>query len=64
MVIAKRLLEAIADPYLLDGHSVIIGATIGVAVAPGDGDKSEKLLKNADLALSRAKDKSRGTFSF
>jgi predicted signal transduction protein with EAL and GGDEF domain len=57
-------LEAIGDPYLLDGHSVVIGASIGIAMAPGDGDDSEKLLKNADMALSRAKNDSRGTFSF
>jgi diguanylate cyclase (GGDEF)-like protein/PAS domain S-box-containing protein len=63
-LLSRRLLEAIADPYLLDGHSVVIGATIGIAMAPGDGDDSEKLLKNADMALSRAKNDSRGTFSF
>jgi len=43
---------------------VVIGATIGIAMAPGDGDDSEKLLKNADMTLSRAKNESRGTFSF
>ena len=57
----KRLLDAIGEPYLLDGHSVVIGASIGIAMAPGDGDDSEKLLKNADMALSRAKNDSRGT---
>jgi diguanylate cyclase (GGDEF)-like protein/PAS domain S-box-containing protein len=62
--LAKRMLEAIADPYLLDGHSVVIGASIGIAMAPSDGDDSEKLLKSADMALSRAKIDSRGTFSF
>ncbi|MCP3462669.1 bifunctional diguanylate cyclase/phosphodiesterase [Bradyrhizobium sp. CCGUVB23] len=62
--LAKRLLEAIADPYLLDGHSVVIGASIGIAMAPGDGDDSEKLLKSADMALSRAKLDARGTFAF
>ncbi|WP_371930139.1 EAL domain-containing protein [Bradyrhizobium sp. CCGUVB1N3] len=62
--LAKRLLEAIADPYLLDGHSVVIGASIGIAMAPGDGDESEKLLKSADMALSRAKLDARGTFAF
>jgi diguanylate cyclase (GGDEF)-like protein/PAS domain S-box-containing protein len=63
-LLSRRLLEAIADPYLLDGHSVVIGATIGIAMAPGDGDDCEKLLKNADMALSRAKKETRGTFSF
>jgi diguanylate cyclase (GGDEF)-like protein/PAS domain S-box-containing protein len=64
VLLARRLLEAIGEPYLLDGHSVVIGASIGIAMAPGDGDDSEKLLKNADMALSRAKNDSRGTFSF
>jgi diguanylate cyclase (GGDEF)-like protein/PAS domain S-box-containing protein len=64
VLLARRLLEAIGDPYLLDGHSVVIGASIGLALSPGDGDESEKLLKNADMALSRAKNDFRGTFSF
>jgi diguanylate cyclase (GGDEF)-like protein/PAS domain S-box-containing protein len=64
VLLAKRLLEAIADPYLLDDHSVVIGASIGIAMSPGDGDESEKLLKSADMALSRAKSDFRGTFSF
>jgi diguanylate cyclase (GGDEF)-like protein len=63
-LLARRLLEAIADPFLLDEQSVVIGASIGIALSPGDGDESEKLLKNADLALSRAKNDFRGTFSF
>ena len=53
--LARRLLDAAGDPFLLDGHSVVIGASVGIAMSPGDGDESEKLLKNADLALSRAK---------
>ncbi|MBH5370312.1 EAL domain-containing protein [Bradyrhizobium glycinis] len=64
VMLAKRLLEAIADPYLLDGHSVVIGASIGIAMAPGDGEDSEKLLKSADMALSRAKLDARGSFAF
>ena len=64
VLLARRLLEAIADPYLLDGHSVVVGASIGIAMSPGDGDESERLLKNADMALSRAKNDFRGTFSF
>jgi diguanylate cyclase (GGDEF)-like protein/PAS domain S-box-containing protein len=64
VLLARRLLEAIGDPYLFDGHSIVIGASVGIAMAPGDGDESEKLLKNADMALSRAKNDSRGTFSF
>ena len=64
VLLSRRLLQAIGDPYLLDGNSIVIGASIGIAMAPGDGDESEKLLKNADMALSRAKNDLRGTFSF
>jgi diguanylate cyclase (GGDEF)-like protein/PAS domain S-box-containing protein len=64
VLLSKRLLQAIGEPYLLDGNSIVVGASIGIAMAPGDGDESEKLLKNADMALSRAKNDLRGTFSF
>jgi diguanylate cyclase (GGDEF)-like protein/PAS domain S-box-containing protein len=64
VLLARRLLEAIGEPYLLDGHSVVIGASIGIAMSPGDGAESEKLLKSAGMALSRAKTEFRGTFSF
>jgi diguanylate cyclase (GGDEF)-like protein/PAS domain S-box-containing protein len=64
VTLARRVQNALADPFLLDGNSVSVGATIGIAMAPGDGDDSERLLKNADMALSRAKADQRGTFSF
>jgi len=64
VTLARRLLDALADPFLIDGHAVSIGATIGIAMAPGDGDDFERLLKNADMALSRAKTESRGSFGF
>src|ERR1700686_5562098 len=63
-LLSRRLLEAIGDPFLLHGHSVVIGASIGIAMEPGDGDDSAKLLKSADMALSRAKNDQGGTFSF
>ncbi len=63
-LLAKRLLEAINVPHLIGDHSIMIGASIGIAMAPGDGDNSERLMKGADMALSRAKQDARGTFSF
>ncbi len=62
--LARRLIDTISEPYLFDGHTIISGASIGIAIAPGDGDDAEKLLKNADMALSRAKSEGLGTFSF
>jgi diguanylate cyclase (GGDEF)-like protein/PAS domain S-box-containing protein len=62
--LARRLIDAISEPYLFDGHTIVSGACIGIAIAPGDGDDAEKLLKNADMALSRAKSEGHRTFSF
>jgi diguanylate cyclase (GGDEF)-like protein/PAS domain S-box-containing protein len=62
--LARRLIDAVSEPYLFDGHTIVSGASIGIAIAPGDGDDAERLLKNADMALSRAKSEGNGTFSF
>ena len=62
--LARRLIDAVGEPYLFDGHTIVSGASIGIAIAPGDGDDAEKLLKNADMALSRAKSEGNATFSF
>jgi len=62
--IADRVVKQIAEPLEVDGHSVLIGASVGIAVAPGDGLTSETLLKNADLALYRAKNDGRGAYHF
>jgi len=60
--LAQRLTQVLSAPYMLDGHQVVIGTSIGIAVVPGDGDDPHELLKNADLALYRAKDEGRGRF--
>jgi len=62
--LARRLAEAVREPYDLDGHQVVISASIGVAVAPNDGDDADRLLKNADTALYRAKSEGRGLYRF
>jgi diguanylate cyclase (GGDEF)-like protein/PAS domain S-box-containing protein len=61
---AQRIVTTVSEPYDLDGSQVVIGVSIGVAVAPGDGSQSDQLLKNADIALYRAKSEDRGSFSF
>jgi diguanylate cyclase (GGDEF)-like protein/PAS domain S-box-containing protein len=53
--LATRLIDAVSAPYQLDGHQVIVGASIGIAIAPGDGTAPDQLMKNADLALYRCK---------
>jgi diguanylate cyclase (GGDEF)-like protein/PAS domain S-box-containing protein len=53
--LATRLIDAVSAPYQLDGHQVVVGASIGIAIAPGDGTAPDQLMKNADLALYRCK---------
>ena len=62
--LARRLVEAVARPFMLDGHMVDVGASVGVAVGPADGREPDLLLRNADLALYRAKGEGRGAFRF
>ncbi|UYO43146.1 EAL domain-containing protein [Rhodopseudomonas palustris] len=52
---AARLIEILSAPYDMDGLEVVIGASIGIALAPSDGDECEALSRNADMALYRAK---------
>jgi diguanylate cyclase (GGDEF)-like protein/PAS domain S-box-containing protein len=62
--LAQQIIEWMSEPYDIDGHQAVVGASIGIAVSPGDGQTPDKLLRNADLALYRAKGDGRGTFRF
>lgn len=62
--LAQRLIETVSAPYLIEGHQIVVGASIGVTIAPTDGVDVDQLLKNSDLALYRAKSLGRGAFSF
>src|SRR5205823_6281139 len=62
--LAQRLIETLTRPYDLVGHQVVVGTSIGIALAPNDADDGETLLKKSDTALYRAKADGRGTFRF
>ncbi len=62
--LAAHICEVIGAPYDLIGHRVTVDTSIGLAIAPADGVTSDDLVKNADLALYRAKADGRGTFRF
>ncbi|MGZ5834624.1 MAG: EAL domain-containing protein [Xanthobacteraceae bacterium] len=62
-ILARRILDAIREPYEIDGHKVVVDTSIGIALAPQDGDAPEQLLKNADLALYQAKAEGRKRYS-
>jgi diguanylate cyclase (GGDEF)-like protein/PAS domain S-box-containing protein len=61
---AARLIKLLSATYDIDGIEVVIGASIGIALSPGDGDTSEELMRNADMALYRAKSDGGGVHRF
>jgi diguanylate cyclase (GGDEF)-like protein len=60
--LAARIIELIDRPFLIDGQLVNVGASVGAALAPADGREPGTLLRNADLALYKAKADGKGTF--
>ena len=64
VALANRIIASLSAPFALDGHSVGIGVSVGVSLAPHDGRDVAKLMKNADVALYRAKEEGRGTWRF
>ena len=63
-MLASRLVETLSLPYVIQDHQLVIGCSVGIALAPLDGEDAEDLLKKADLALYRAKLDGRGLYRF
>ncbi len=61
-LLARRLIAAVSDPYDIDGHHLVIGASVGIAISPDDGVSADDLIKNADMALYHSKANGRGQF--
>jgi diguanylate cyclase (GGDEF)-like protein/PAS domain S-box-containing protein len=62
VALAERLVAALQEPFELQGHHIVIGASIGIVLAPDHGMDAETLLRNADLALYAAKADGRGRY--
>jgi diguanylate cyclase (GGDEF)-like protein/PAS domain S-box-containing protein len=62
--LAGAVIHALSQPYAIEGQRVMIGASVGIAIAPDNGDNADDLVRNADLALYAAKDGGRGRFHF
>ncbi len=62
--LAKRVLEVMSEPFDIEGQQTSVSTSIGIAVAPADATNPDQLMKNADLALYRAKDEGRETYRF
>ncbi len=61
---AKNIIHSLSQPYSVDGQSIVIGASVGIALSPDHGTNSDDLIRNADLALYAAKDAGRGCHHF
>ena len=64
VLIAERVLYALSQPFYIDGHTIAISASIGIALSPRDGDDAEVLIKRADQAMYCAKNAGRNGFRF
>jgi diguanylate cyclase (GGDEF)-like protein len=60
--VAERTLEALRQPWVLNGHEFCVTASIGIAMCPNDAEDAESLLRNADTAMYRAKDSGRDNY--
>ena len=60
--LAGDIIHAVSQPYSLEGKRMVIGVSVGIAMAPDHGSSSERLIRSADLALYAAKDAGRGRF--
>jgi diguanylate cyclase (GGDEF)-like protein/PAS domain S-box-containing protein len=62
--LAKNIVKWLEEPYDIEGHHVVVGASVGIAITPHEPISADHLLKNADMALYRAKSDGRGTWRF
>ena len=62
--IAKKIIAMLSQPYSLEDGRCVIGASVGIAIAPHDGVSCEEIVKSADMALYSAKNSGRGRFRF
>lgn len=63
-VVNHKILDVFLRPFQLEGHEIVVTASVGVAVYPSDGEDPHVLLRNADAALYRAKEQGRHTYRF
>jgi diguanylate cyclase (GGDEF)-like protein/PAS domain S-box-containing protein len=62
--VVRRILTSIAEPLAMEGREFQISSSMGISVSPQDGTDFDTLLKNADIAMYRAKEHGRNTFAF
>ncbi|MEO8587494.1 MAG: EAL domain-containing protein [Acidobacteriota bacterium] len=61
---ARKILQVVSEPYLIQKRELFVEASIGIGLYPGDGEDAEKLVANVDTAMYRAKETGRNSFQF
>jgi len=62
--LATKILDTLSQPFVLDGHKLLVGASLGISLFPSDAQSIEQALRNADSALHKAKSSGRNTYAF
>lgn len=62
--LAERIIDRLSEPFEFDGHTVVVGSSVGICLSSECTEESDEMLKMSDLALYCAKDEGRGTFRF
>ncbi|MGE5576023.1 MAG: diguanylate cyclase domain-containing protein [Syntrophothermus sp.] len=63
-MLAQRVIDTLAQPFVLEGQELFITSSIGISIYPSDGDDIETLIKNADMAMYRAKEQGKNRYHF
>ena len=63
-VISEKVLERLSSPFTIEGQDFFVGASIGITIYPNDAKDEITLLRNADMAMYRAKEEGRNTYRF
>ena len=64
VVIAEKILDRLNEPFVIDGHELFVGASIGIAMYPEAGDTGETLVQNADIAMYHVKSRGKNGYQF
>jgi diguanylate cyclase (GGDEF)-like protein/PAS domain S-box-containing protein len=64
LIIAEAIIDALSRPFLIEGHELYTSTSIGITLAPNDGNNASTLLKNADMAMYKAKEQGRNTLQY
>ncbi len=63
-IVARRIINSMTKPFVIEGKEIVVGASIGIAAFPRDGHDYQTILKHADMAMYQAKEEGKNTFRF